>query len=501
MKKKLLAVLLCLCMTLSAAVMTFSASALSNEVTDSTWSEIELQGLVVQQGDWLYSDMNQDYEGELWNDLVEELDSYETMCQLNMRGFAMSPDRKYAYFGTLNGGIVRGCAMFDFETGTFTDLYYHYETENTSDGGGGTKFSFAKGIAADDRGYVYVGFALSYNYNLVNLGIAQVNPEEKKLNEVSLTAIYEFGNPGDPGGVHVGVNGVEVQKIGDRYYCYAMINYDVDRLVCYDVTDPANPVLNKNFGIGGILDFNDDECPVKSADVALDDGNYLDVDEDGTIWLCVKTKTGDTGIMKIAPDGSALLNYISYKTAYAVTHEGHYIVVVDKGGSFVDVLDDASLEKVATVKYGEDYGVFFSRVQIIDDILFVADTDNNDGSSFNVILAAGLTAEAQVKLSEMAAQLTAKPGEDETQPDGDGTTEPGNDTQPDEETTAPAEETTAPAEDTKAPGAEETTAPAEEATTSADKTAEETGCASVMGIGAVFAMILAAAGYMIGKRR
>ena len=58
-----------------------------------------------------------------------------------------------------------------------------------------------------------------------------------------------------------GINGVEVAKIGDKYYCYVMTNYAYDALYCFDVTNPSKPVLNTDFGTNGYINFSDDQCP------------------------------------------------------------------------------------------------------------------------------------------------------------------------------------------------------------------------------------------------
>lgn len=480
--KKLLSVFLCVAMLLTAAVVTISADTVSSDVTDDTWSEIELQALIYMQGAWCGSDLAEDYDYDEWYE-VEELDvtggTYETYVTQNMRGFAMSPDRKYAYLGLLNGGTAfRGCIMFNMETGRMTDCFYRYDMELAANEDVNYRFSFAKGVAADDRGYVYVGFALSANYNLVNLGIAKANYETEKLEEVYMGAVYEYGTPGDAGGIHVGVNGVDVAKVGDKYLCYVMINYDVDRLYCYDVTDPAHPELYKEFGEDGILDMGADGAAIK-----ISDGDYLDVDPDGTIWLCA----GD--VLKIAPDGSALLASIPGAGSYCVCHAGSYVIVGKKDGSAITVYDDSTLEKITDIKYDVDtYGTRIGRVLVIDDILFATNTAENDAGAFHAIMAAALTPDAQAKLDEMVANLNGgAAGEDATE--------------------APTETPTAAEEKTEAPTAaeEKTEAPTEAqgttAATEADtKAAEKAGCKSVIGLTSVFALIIAGAGFMMSKK-
>ncbi len=481
--KKLLGVLLCAVMLLSLSAV--GVSALSPDVTADTWATLELKALYVQSGADIYSDLNEDYYEYWWEDEVPELENYYQACTVNMRGFAMSADGRYLYMGQLNGGTgVRGVVVYDTETCMVTDLYYRYDGDA---GLSGSPFSYAKGIAADDRGYVYVGFAFSKNYNVVNLGIAQ-QQEDGTLEEVSLEPIFEFGDAGDEGGIKVGVNGVDVAKVGDKYYCYAMINYDYDALYCFDVTDPASPKLNKDFGENGVIIFSEPSNTVAGSGFTLKEGQYLDVDEDGTIWLVVNSNEGTDGIMKIAPDGSACADVIQQNGIYSVEHEGGFLLCGAKDGSAVTVLDDASYEIVATIPLTAEYGDRVTRMLVINDVLFVADA-GNDSNNFNAVHAAPLTAAGQEFFEQLVANL-AQSGGDETSTD------------PAEETTdAPAgevtEETT-----TEAPAEETTEAPAADGeTTEAPAETEESkgGCGSAVGFGAV-ALLTAAAAYVASKR-
>jgi hypothetical protein len=183
--------------------------------TDEEILNAELQGLFYQDSDYLYSDVAEDYEAWWWEDYVEELDSFPMAAYINMRGFSMSADGRYAYMGTLNGGTgVRGVVVLDTQKGRITDLYYTYNESYALEG---SPFSYAKGIAADERGYVYVGFAYSSNYNYVSLGVAK-QEENGTLTELCQIPVYQNEyQPGDSIGTKIGVNGVEVAKVGDTF--------------------------------------------------------------------------------------------------------------------------------------------------------------------------------------------------------------------------------------------------------------------------------------------
>lgn len=478
--KALSCTLLCIALMLSLAAV--GASALSAEVLPSSFEGLELKAYFIQSDADIFSDLNEEFYASWWEDEVPELDNWAQTATVNMRGFSMSADGRYLYMGHLNGGTgVRGVSVFDTESCTITDLYYAYDGESAV-GMSPVPFSYAKGIAADDRGYVYVGFAYSRNYNVVNLGIAR-QMEDGTLEEVSYKPVFEFGDPGAEGGIQVGVNGVDVAKVGDKYYCYLMINYTYDALYCIDVTDPASPKVNKDFGQNGCIVFSEPSNTVAGDGFTLKEGQYLDVDTDGTIWLVANSNEGTDGIMKIAPDGSACVEVIEKKGIYSVEHVGGYILCGAKDGSAVTVLDDASYETIATIPVAEGYGDRIVRMQVINDVLFVADA-GNDTIAINALHIAPLSPAGQEFYDKLVGNL-GKTTEETTEDLAETTATPAEET-----TEAPTEETTAARieESTVAP-AEETTIEVTEDTASAVKK----GCGSVLGFGAVAILSVAAA--------
>ena len=475
----LVSVLLCAVMLISLA--STGAAALSPDVTDDTWRTLELKALYIQNDADIYSEVNEDYFEYMWDGDVPEVGGYCQTCTVQMRGFAMSADGRYLYMGHLNGGTgVRGVSVFDTKTCAVTDLYYKYDGEA---GHATTPFSYAKGIDADDRGYVYAGFAFSKNYNVVNLGIAR-QQEDGTLEEVYYGAVYEFGEPGDEGGIQVGVNGVEVAKVGDRYYCYVMVNYTYDALYCYDVTDPANPKLNRDFGTNGCIEFSAPSNTVAGSECTLNEGYYMDVDEDGVIWLAFKAnESGKSGIMKIAPDGSACVDSMELKAPFSVEHAGGYLLCGVTDGSGIVVLDDSSYETVATIPLTPDNGDRVVRMYIINDVLFVG-TSGESATRVNAVHAAPLTAAGQEFFDQLVNNLS---GEEEIEAPTEAPTE--TEALTDEVTEAPTDEVT------EAP----TEAPATEAPTEAPTQPAKSGCGSALGFAAV-ALLTAAAAFVAAKR-
>ena len=479
--KRFLVFALVMAMLLSLGAL--GASAISANVDASSWAAAELKTLYVQNGGEIYSDLNEDYFGYWWEDEVPETEEWLQACTVNMRGFAMSPDGRYMYMGTLNGGTgIRGAVVFDTRKAQVTDLYYRYDGEV---GLSGSPYSYAKGIAADDRGYVYVGFAFSKNYNVVHLGIAQ-QKDDGTLEELSCEPVFEFGDAGDEGGIKVGVNGVDVAKVGDKYYCYTMINYNYDALYCFDVTDPANPKLNKDFGTNGVIEFSATSNTVAGSGFTLDEGQYMDVDDDGVIWLVANAKEGSDGIMKIAPDGSACADVVELAGVYSVEHEGAFLLCGKKDGSAIVVLDDTTYETIATIEVPADYGDRVTRMHVINDVLFVCDA-GSDSNNLNAIHAAPLSADGQEFLEQLVANLANAEGEDTTEAPAEETTAPAaEETQPtDQETQAATQQTPDAVTD-----GDVTTAPAEPA---------EGGCGASVGLGAV-AVLLAAAAFVARKK-
>lgn len=531
--KRCFAILLSLLLVLSLG--TLGASAHSFEA----WSDVTLEVLYEQLDAEVLSPLAEDYSAWWWDDEVPELDNYATAATLELRGFAVSPDGEYAYLGTLNGGSgVRGAVVMNLLTGEVTDLYYRYDGEAGLDG---SPFSYAKGIAADDRGYVYVGFAFSHNYNVVNLGIAE-QQDDGTLEEVWFDSVYAFGDPGDQGGIKVGVNGVDVVKIGDSYYCYIMTNYKYDTLYCYDVTDPANPKPNKDFGDNGAIYFNEDDCPVKTDDFTLDEGQYMDVDEDGVIWLCAEPASGDAGIMKIDADGGSCVEFIPVPGAYSVSHGSGYLLVGLKDGSAIKVLDDASYEEIASITMPDAYNERVAYVTEVNDVLMAV---NCSKTTINAILYAPLSMDGQAYINDIAARLNGEvvdtePAETNAPADDpvEDVTVAGDETGASQETAeevteAPVEdatnaaETAAPATQETSPASKETAADTSAATDKApaekeseaesknsDNTAEqaqgtaadtsapaEGGCASAVIMGALLPTLLAGACVLSKKRR
>ena len=396
-----------------------------------------------------------------------------------MRGMAISQDGKYAFGGYLNPNGSSAIEMSDLTTGKAVAGFQYIQPENG-------KSSYPKGLATDDRGYLYA--ALAWNPNNTRADIAAYTYANNEIKQVGYANIVMTSES-----VKTGVNGITVEKINGSYFAYVVVNYDVDYLARFNVNDPTNPVLDASFGNGGLVDLQKDPFNVK-------EGLYLDVDSDGTIYMACTTSS-DPKVLVIAPDGSYVLNQLTQTGAYGVALWKDYLFVTTQNTGKVGIYDKSSLLPIANIEVTTDNIVLpidrddilfnggvnsFCNVVIIDDVLFLGD-QGSGASGFDHIFAAGLTADA-AKIVEGYAKgihdsLAAAYPEKTEAPETTLAPEPET-TEAPAETEAPVETTVEAIEDvqtTEAPAA--TDAPATEAP------AKEKGCGGMVAGIAIIAII------------
>ena len=277
-----------------------------------------------------------------------------TLNAVQLRAFAVDPNGKYYYGGLLDGGdsaIIPTVYQFDAATG---DPVSSYQFDKNEDEG-----AFIKAIAADDRGYVYMGVANEENNGAVYFAICS----ESGLTEIKWVKIEIEGK--------VGVNGAAVCQLDDKYYLYFVTNYDTDRLYCYDVTDVKNPVLNTEFGLNdsiGYIDLTD------AYNIA--DANNIAVDEDGYFYICANTGTGSKGdkLFRISADGTDVIATADISECFGVSILEHdYLAVCTYEGadSKVHILNRQDLSTVTVVSY--DKANNFTQLGVIGNRIFMAD--------------------------------------------------------------------------------------------------------------------------------
>ena len=155
------------------------------------------------------------------------------------------------------------------------------------------------------------------------------------------------------------------------------------------------------------------------------------------------------------------------------------------------------MTEIATLKYEETYGTCITRIQVVDDILFIADGQENNESLANAILVAGLTPDAQAKIDSMAKKL-AEGEATETSTDKETVTEEDSS---DDTATSTATETQTTVDTASQPAASNSQSDVASATTGAGEE-KKSGCASVVSasVVGVAALILAGVGVTLRKK-
>ncbi len=328
-----------------------------------------------------------------------------------MRGMAVSQDGKYLFGGFLNPNGNGSIEMFDATNGKVVSGIQYIQPENS-------KSAYPKGLATDDRGYVYA--ALAYNPNDTFAHIAVYEYSTGELKQVSYTEIIKTDAD-----TKTGVNGITIEKINGNYYAYIVVNYKVDYLIRVNVTDPANPILDTSFGTEGRINLLDEKYGSANADDF--DACYLDVDTDGTIYLAAGDKKDGAKVKKVfvlSADGSAVLNTLDTgsDTAYGVALWDNYLFVTFQNTGKFSIYDKTTLAPVANAEItAENVVLPFDRdntliatglnslcnVTVINDILFLGDQGANQ-SGLDQIFAIGLTADAAKTLESYAQGIYAR---------------------------------------------------------------------------------------------
>lgn len=298
-----------------------------------------------------------------------------------MRGFTSTADGKYLFGGLLQED--RRVLKIDAATGKVAGEYKDSEP------------GYGKGLATDDRGFLYVGTANAANDGAVGFAIVEI----ASMKEVKFVSAEISGK--------VGVNGVTVAKTGDKYYMYLITNYDTDRLYCYDVTNTSNPVLKTDFGANA--GYTDIQALTGTADC---DANYLAVDSEGVIYMTAKIASGSKGdtIFKIKADGTGIISKAPLTEPYGITHRDGYLLVSTYNGadSTVYVLNASDLTTVCEIGNMSDASKY-SGVAIGGDKIYISDQGFGSGDR---ILVSGALAFPAAETEAPAETAAADPGAD-----------------------------------------------------------------------------------------
>lgn len=292
-----------------------------------------------------------------------------------MRGFTASADGKFLFGGCLQGD--KRVYKFDAATGAILGEYI-----DTKEAG------YSKGLATDDRGYLYVGISNNANDGAVLFSIVDYNT----MKEVYIEQISIEGK--------VGVNGAAVHKSGDKYILYFVTNYGPNFIYSYDVTDVKKPALNTAFGDGG-------KISIQAVCGADSEGNYIGVDASDNIYLSAKTGTGSKGdtLFKLSADGKNVLAKIALSEAYGVSIKDEYVLVSTYAGadSSVFVLNTSDLSQVAELCKPGD-ATNYSMAIFGGDKIYVS--DHGFGGSGDRIFVSGTL---NIPVKQVAAEPAPEP--------------------------------------------------------------------------------------------
>ncbi|MBE6657980.1 MAG: lactonase family protein [Ruminococcaceae bacterium] len=296
-----------------------------------------------------------EYDDVFANLTLSEFALYEqgTLDAVQLRAFAVDPNGKYYYGGLLNSGTPT-VYQFDAATG---DPVCTYQFDPSEDPG-----AYIKALAADDRGYVYMGVANKANNGAVYFAICS----QDGLAEIKWVKIEIEGK--------VGVNGACVREVNGKYYLYFITNYESDRLYCYDVTDVNNPTVFNAFGSdgfssgGGYLDL--------TSGFGMQDANNIAIDEQGYIYICATTGVGSKGdtIFKVSADGTGIVGQASVSECFGVAILGNgYLATCTYEGadSKLHILNQQDLSPVTVIGY--DNANNFTQLGMIGNKIYMAD--------------------------------------------------------------------------------------------------------------------------------
>lgn len=282
----------------------------------------------------------------------------------SLRGLATSQDGAFLYTGHIQLGTT-GVRKIDVQTGEI--LWAYHDATLTPE-----KVlykEYPKGIATDNRGYVY---AMISKNKITGATLAILNDDDGTA--VSETFV-------DFGVLDTGANGIAVKQDGDHYYAYFISNYGPNRIYCYDVTDATSPVLNKSFGVDGIVSL------AKRTGVEAADANYIALDDNGDIYVTIKLADGAKAdaVGKFSSDGKTFEKVIDCEEAYGIAIAQGYIFVSTYHGeaSAVNVYRLSDYSLVATLADEVEDHSHYSQVVVCGNRIYVADQAYQTGASSN----------------------------------------------------------------------------------------------------------------------
>lgn len=274
----------------------------------------------------------------------------------SLRGIALSPDDSQEYLGYIQG-TSSTTAVREYSSAILAGTNPAITASVTFNG------LQPKGVAVDDRGYVYGTYsnsagAAQQHYRIYSSDLLTL---EKDVTMTTGAANYQLG-------------GIAVQTLGGVHYAYVSTNKGTASIERWNVETPTAPFLDTTWAASGVLNLK-----LTQGSNAFVNG--LDIAPDGTIYATggvLGTGRGDK-VFKISADGSSINSSSVDQALDVVLYFGKLYVAQYKANlSRIAVLDASSLSLLDTYDPGisriatDDTG--FSGIDVsADGRLYVSD--------------------------------------------------------------------------------------------------------------------------------
>ena len=272
----------------------------------------------------------------------------------SLRGIALSPDGSQEYVGFIQG-TSGTTAVREYSSAVLAGTNPAVTSSVSLSG------LQPKGVAVDDRGFVYTTDNNSAGANSEKFSIFSSD----LLTTESITTTATAGPPAYQ------LGGIDAQKVGGNYYAYVASNKGAATIERWNVNNPAAPVLDTSWASSGILNLKTTQGT--SAFV-----NGLTVASDGTIYATggvLGTGRGDK-VFKISADASTIASAnVDQALDVALFGSSLYVVQYRNSTSDVAVLNASDLTQTDTYTTG------FAHVST-DDTGYSGITVSSDGKLY-----------------------------------------------------------------------------------------------------------------------
>lgn len=248
----------------------------------------------------------------------------------SLRGIALSPDGSAEYLGFIQSGAGR--SIREYSSGVLAG------TNPTITNSTSTSSFQPKGVATDDRGYVYATDNNSAGANSEKFSIFSSD----LLTTESTTTTATVGPPA------YSLGGIEVQKVGGNYYAYVATNKGAATIERWNVNNPAAPVLDSGWAGSGVLNL-------KTTQGSNAFVNGLCVAPDGTIYATGGVLSTDRGdkVFKISADGTSISSANVTQAMDVALYGGDlYVAEYNSSASAIGVLSASDLSSITTLTTG-----------------------------------------------------------------------------------------------------------------------------------------------------